>query len=294
MNSCHELFKFFENSPKRPHFLNKVIDALAPENRKRRLKDLCKTRWVARHDTFKTLCSLYEFIVIALNEICFPTDEKRFYPEGNNWNWDRNTKTSKWHTFVNFGHIISFICAKEILEPMRPLVKALQGRLVEVYLCFSRVDEVASCYADIRSEVDMWFKNMYVKVQALAALVGSAEQFPRVCSRQRNQKNCPADTAAEYWKPTVAIPFLDIVCEEIKCRFSEEKRAHYELCALVPEVITEKTTAVVVNLSQTLLTKWGHLMPISSAFENKLIRWYNFWRKQPKSAISQCDISTDE
>lgn len=155
MNSCHELFKFFENSPKRPHFLNKVIDALAPENRKRRLKDLCKTRWVARHDTFKTLCSLYEFIVIALNEICFPTDEKRFYPEGNNWNWDRNTKTSKWHTFVNFGHIISFICAKGILEPMRPLVKALQGRLVEVYLCFSRVDEVASCYADIRSEVDM-------------------------------------------------------------------------------------------------------------------------------------------
>ena len=69
---------------------------------------------------------------------------------------------------------------------MRPLVKALQGRLMEVYLGFSRIDEVASSYAEIRSEVDTWFQRIYANVQALADLVGSTEQFPRVTSTQRN------------------------------------------------------------------------------------------------------------
>ena len=72
----------------------------------------------------------------------------------------------------------------------------------------------------------------------------------------RNRSNHPANTAADYWMRTVVIPFLEFVCKEIKCRFSDDKRAHYELCALVPEVISEQDdTEEVVNLNQTLLTK---------------------------------------
>ena len=79
MDSCHELFKFFDNSPKRQNLLKVVIDALAPDdNRKRKLKDLRKTRWLARYYTFETLFSLYEYIAITLNEICLPSDDNRF------------------------------------------------------------------------------------------------------------------------------------------------------------------------------------------------------------------------
>ena len=44
MDSCHELFSFFDNSPKRQKFLSIVIDALSPENKKHRLKDLYESR----------------------------------------------------------------------------------------------------------------------------------------------------------------------------------------------------------------------------------------------------------
>ena len=77
----------------------------------------------------------------------------------------------------------------------------------------------------------------------------------------------PAENALEYWKRTVAIPFLDIVCEEIKDRFSKEKRTHYELCAFIPEIILKKLT-----------NKWDHLMPISPALEGELLRWKNVWQ----------------
>lgn len=55
MDSCQELYKFFNNSPKRQTF---IIDVLSPESKKRKLKDLCKTGWVERHSTFKSLYDL--------------------------------------------------------------------------------------------------------------------------------------------------------------------------------------------------------------------------------------------
>ena len=53
MDSFHELFSFFDNSPKRQKFLSIVIDALSPENKKHRLKDLYKSIWIERYSTLK-------------------------------------------------------------------------------------------------------------------------------------------------------------------------------------------------------------------------------------------------
>ena len=259
-----------------------MIDALAPDhNRKCKLKNLCKTRWVARYDTFETLFSLYRYIVITLNKICLLSDDDGFYDEEKNWSWDSNTLSLAngfRHTFVNFGHIVSFVVSKELLEPMRSLVSSLQGRLVEVYFGFLKIDQVINKYAEIRKEIDTWYHRMYNKVLALVNVVGSAETFPKVCSRQRHCDNLPAENTLGYWKCTVVIPFLDIVCEEIKDRFSKEKRAHYKLCTLMPEIILKKTKKEVVELSQTLTNRWDHLMQISPPLEVGLLRWKNVWQ----------------
>lgn len=92
-------------------------------------------------------------------------------------------------------------------------------------------------YTDIRSDIDTWIKHLYTKVLSLSELVGSAEERPRV----NHRGTTPAQTAKEYWKRAVAIPFLDIVSLELKSCSSQEKRAHYELCALLPEVIIKKS-----------------------------------------------------
>ena len=81
MDSCHELFSFFDNSPKRQKFLSIVFDALSPENKKHRLKDLYESRWIERPSMSETIFELYEYSAITLNGRCVPTDDdKRFYP----------------------------------------------------------------------------------------------------------------------------------------------------------------------------------------------------------------------
>lgn len=140
------------------------------------------------------------------------TDDDRFYHNDEEWSWDANTKTlanGLRHAMTKFGHIFSFSCAKEMLEPMWPPVSPLQACLVEVYLGFKKIDDVKNFYNGIRSELDPWFECIYEKVLKLSVLVQSNEERPCVSSRQQNRDNTPPESVSEYWKHTVAIPFLD-------------------------------------------------------------------------------------
>ena len=104
---------------------------------------------------------------------------------------------------------------------------------------------------------------MHVKAVTLVLLYSTT-------GRQRHRENQPTESDAKYWKRTVTIPFLDVICSELKRRPSKEKRAHYELCALIPQVIVSKSEEDTVELAQVLHKKWGHLMPLPSSFESEL------------------------
>ena len=62
---------------------------------------------------------------------------------------------------------------------------------------------------------------MHQKGLSLLELVGGSEERPRVCCRQRNRENYPAESAAQYWKRTVAIPFLGVIYSELKIRVKD-------------------------------------------------------------------------
>lgn len=83
---------------------------------------------------------------------------------------------------------------------MRPLVTARQGRLVEVYFGFQKIEEIIKCYTNIHNVINAWFQRMYQKAISLSELVGGSEEHPPVCSRQRNRENYPAESATQYWK----------------------------------------------------------------------------------------------
>ena len=58
-----EIAKFYNYSPKRQHFFEHVIDADSPTETKKKLKDLCKTRWVQRIDSYTVFYDLYASII---------------------------------------------------------------------------------------------------------------------------------------------------------------------------------------------------------------------------------------
>ena len=81
---------------------------------------------------------------------------------------------------------------------MRPIVSSILGCLEDVYFGFQQIKDVTSFYSEIRNEIDVWFSCMYQKVLNLSELVQSTEERPRMCSRQRNWDNTPAESVADY------------------------------------------------------------------------------------------------
>lgn len=52
--------RFFNNSPKRQLALEKWISEVLPTEKKRqKLKDLCRTRWVERHEAYEVFIDLF-------------------------------------------------------------------------------------------------------------------------------------------------------------------------------------------------------------------------------------------
>lgn len=155
-----------------------LLTFLGRERRKNvNWKTCAKTRWIELPSTFETIYDLYEYIITTLDEICVPSEDERFgCPGEESWQWVSSTQTlanGLRHTMRRFGHIFSFECAMDMLEPMRPLVSALQGHLVEVYFGFKKVEEVITNYTDIRSGIDAWFNRLCMKLLHLSGLVGS-------------------------------------------------------------------------------------------------------------------------
>ena len=71
MMSCVDsIARFFHNSPKRQLCLERWIIDIYPESEKRRkLKEVCRTRWVERHEAYEVFIDLFMAVVSCLEEI---------------------------------------------------------------------------------------------------------------------------------------------------------------------------------------------------------------------------------
>ena len=124
MDSCQQAFLFFHNSPKRQRFFEHVISCLCPSGSRTRVVQ----NKVGR-EAFTTILELYPYLVKTWEHMCYPCENDSIYTNGNNWNWDSESRSSAnglRHTFTSFEHVVSFCLAKELLEPIRPIAECLQ------------------------------------------------------------------------------------------------------------------------------------------------------------------------
>ena len=77
---------------------------------------------------------------------------------------------------------------------MRPIVTSLQGRLIDVYFGYKKIEDVTNHYSGICADINASFARMYTKVLSLAELVQSTEERLCACNIQQNRDNTPAET----------------------------------------------------------------------------------------------------
>ena len=156
---------FFHFSPKRQRFLGQVLEKCGSTSRKEKLKGLCKTRWVERHECYETFYELYEYVCISLEVIVDRESHPHVY-SSLSFTWYRETKTKAQGLLANlktFGFISTFLITKNSLGTLKPIAAKLQKKDQNVFQAYSMIDDTIKAVAKVKSNIEEecheWFED---------------------------------------------------------------------------------------------------------------------------------------
>ena len=105
MQTADNVCRFFSNSPKRQLALEKWISQICSEEKRKCLKEMCRIRWVERHEVFEVFSDLFLPIVSCLEAMVNSTQS----------DWNRETRSDA-NSYLLALSQFSFIVALHVTE----------------------------------------------------------------------------------------------------------------------------------------------------------------------------------
>ena len=286
MGSVSEVSKFFEHG-KRQDKLVEVIEKELPDVKKKRVKPLCRTRWVERHDALEVFVDLYPVIVQALDDIARGEDFVT-------WNRDTvNDANGLLSAIERFSFLLTLIVVFSVLSYIKGLTLLLQQSSLDIVQGIQLVQEVQEQLKELREQIDDWHKIWFQLAVDMAEEVGTEKpSIPRRCNRRANVE---AEIPEVYYRRSLTIPFLDHLLQELDDRFSSNaKVATLGLC-LVPSVIS-KTDDWQTNV-EDLASLYQIDLPAPLSLQTELQYWKGKFvhcepdqlSDSPIDALNECD-----
>ncbi|XP_014675618.1 PREDICTED: 52 kDa repressor of the inhibitor of the protein kinase-like [Priapulus caudatus] len=221
---------FFDNHPKRQYALDKAIAEVAPNSSHKKLKDLCRTRWVARLDAFEVFIELLSSVAH-----CFETITEQGLTK---WSRDSLTDSSQFLLAITQpSFIISLIMTSSTLSYIRGITIGLQAKALDIVRASVEVQTVVTALKNVRDRIDTYHDKWFAAASDICSAVGTEPALPRRCGWQRHRENTPADTPSDFFKRAVTIPLLDHIINEMQSRFTELHCTALKGIALVPSAL---------------------------------------------------------
>ena len=243
--------------------------------RKRKLVDLCKTRWVA----LVTFSSLYPAVVSNLEAIS--------HNDGGGWNASSSTAAaSLLNCVTQFKFIVAFTTVSKVMSHIQALSVALQERAIDIVKAYSLVSRVMDRLKELRQKVDDTHLQWWKDVEAMARELDVPECMPRQCSRQVHRNQAPATSVADYYKRNVTIPLLDEVIGQMEPTFGPLQQLAVSGLSLVPASMMKEQTP------KASLMKFGkaHVSDFPpgcnmDTFEAEVDAWRGMFANQPSEKL---------
>lgn len=229
MDLADGVFKFFHNSPKRQLGFDQTVDEWAGESTRKNLKEMCRTRWVERHEAFETFCALYEPVVMCLDMMCNDACV----------DWNRDTQKDAralLSGLTQFQFIISLVVTNHVMAYLKTLSIGFQGRGVDILKANSQLETVVKTVQNVRDNVDDFHNTWYSEASAIAEAVDVKQETPRCAVQMLHRQNVPAETPKMYYRRNLTIPLLDHLLTELNTRFSEHSKRSIAMMSIIPAI----------------------------------------------------------
>ena len=126
---------------------------------------------------------------------------------------------------------------------------------------------------------------------------GIAVTMPHLCYHQRNRSNPVGSSIEDFFKETVAIPFLNHLISNVSFQFDAHTKQAASLQRIIPSLIT-------TNLSHYDISEgvgfYSDDLPNATIVDEELSRWKSRWLAVPEkdrpqslsAALKQCQLDT--
>jgi len=207
MGTLSTIYDFF-NTPKRQNVLQSIIDKHSNNDRTKKLKQLCATRWVDRHNSVFAFVELFDSVIEALNEISV---------------WHNNEAAIKAKQYMcsinDVEFIISLLCMKNMFSLTLPLCKMLQAKHLDLLQAINLADDVMTELKILRRKANSEFQKIFNDVLCHLQLYDLEIKIPRRYTKQIQRCNVETDSPEEYYRISIFIPLLDHFINQLDIRF---------------------------------------------------------------------------
>ena len=206
-----EASDFISGSGPRLKLLEEKVEEVVPESRRKRVKALCRTRWVKQHDSLLVLDQLLPAIVSALEKIQMVGSS------------EASTKaTLLLGAICRFDFLISLQMAVLLFGITIKLSVALQSPSRSLCESMKLVKTTAAAVADSREE----FGSVYRKASTIASTLHVTISTPRTSGRQMHRANAgSSDNAEDYYRINGWNVVVDETLAELQRRFPQDHPA---------------------------------------------------------------------
>ncbi|KAF0301139.1 repressor of the inhibitor of the protein kinase [Amphibalanus amphitrite] len=195
----------------RLHLLEGEVEATLPESRRKRMKALCRTRWVEQHDSILTFDQLLPALVSALEKLQVGGSS------------EASTKaTMLLGAICRFEFLIALQMAVLIFGITLKLSVALQSPSRTLADCMQLVEVTASTVSQSRTE----FHSVFQKANTLASSLNVPITAPRKTGRQMHRANCgSSDNVEDHYRINGWNVVVDETVAELRRRFPRDHPA---------------------------------------------------------------------
>ena len=143
--------------------MEKVISVDQPDSQRTKIRHLCRTHWVERHEAYETFTLLLPSIVKTF-EVILDEQQHKQYSTETPWNWDRETlqrANSFYHTCCSFQFLIALIVTMKTLAVIKQISIKLQKKSNDIVKAYCMMSETKKELNEKRDEAEAVFKRWY-------------------------------------------------------------------------------------------------------------------------------------
>lgn len=225
---------------------------------------LCETRWSEKYKSIRKFSESFHEIVNALEHLSV---------EGN---YATRKSAYQLHCAVtkpNF--IVCLVIIAKYSAILEPVVNVLQGKNMDMIMVRKHIGQIIEVIEKDRQEIEHVSDELLKKSHDIADKVGVEFSVPRIVKKQMHRTNPPSETAIEYWRRSLIIPYLDSLTLALNVRFSDENTPAFALSYLHPSYMLKMAPKDLEQNAKSFI-EFYELGDISA----ELDLWYNLWKKK--------------